>query len=185
MDFQNLVLGRDMLAVNPAAQLPQEFVIDGKQPVAVVFERQRQIELAPVVHVQVVLMPVDVDVRCVIVLRVMRKQDADAFEFHQELVAGKREAMLHIIRNRLGIMVAAHENLPARQVHDARELRVVVERDISEVEHRICIRHGLAPVFQDELAEAHRTLSRAFEHEMPNMGISCQIQYDESAPFPS
>lgn len=180
MDGEELFFCRHVPAVYPTAQGAQEFPVERNGLVIRLFQCQWQVKPTGIKKLQVMLVPMDVNICRMLGNRVMREQDTDALQPHHESIAGKLEAPLHVLFQRLGIVVAAHQYLVSRQFQDALQLCLVVKSHITQMNHHVIFVYGFPPMPDNQLAETDGTLPGPFQPQMPDMGIRYQIHHFSS-----
>lgn len=82
---------------------------------------------------QVVVMPMDIDVCPMSQTRLVGEKDHYTTEFHDDGIAGKVPAHFHVLFQRLVIMIAAHKDFLSRQLqkplHSFRAPGAVIKMD--------------------------------------------------------
>ena len=162
--------------LHPALQDADRPVVKGQRLIPHMLQGQGPVAMEDIFVRKVMLMAVDVDVSRMAVLRRMREENPDALQRHRHRVDNQIKASFHVVRRRLLVMIAAHQDLMAGQLHEAHEL-LLIPRHITEMDQRVIAPDHLAAVFEDEVRESCRTTA-ALEHIlMAKMRIRNQIKH--------
>lgn len=171
-----LFLRRIAAPLHPALQDADRLVVKGQRLIAHMLQRQWPVAMEDIFVMKIMLMAVDVDVNRMAVLRRMREENLDALQRHRHRVDNEIKASFHVVRRRLLVVIAAHQDLMAGQLHESHEL-LLIPRHITEMDQRVTAPDHLAAVFEDEVRESCRTAAALQHILMSQMRIRNQIKH--------
>lgn len=172
----DLLLRRIAAPLHPALQDADRLVVKGQRLIPHMLQGQWPVAMEDIFVMKVMLMAVDVDISRMAVLRRMREENPDALQRHRHRVDNEIKTRFHVVRRRLLVVIAAHQDLMAGQFHEAHEL-LLIPRHITEMDQRVTAPDHLAAVVEDEVRESRRTTA-ALEHIlMAQMRIRDQVKH--------
>lgn len=120
---------------------------------------------------QVVVMPMDIDVCLMSQARLVGEQDHYTTEFHNDGIAGKVPSHFHVLFQRLVIMIAAHKDFlprqPQKPLHSFRAPGAVTKMD-----NCVLWLHPLSPVPADDRVKVFRSAAALYHGVMAKVRIS-------------
>lgn len=177
MQSIEFLLRRIAAPLHPALQDADRLVVKGQRLIAHMLQGQWPIAMEDIFVMKVMLMAVDVDICRMTVLRRMREENPDALQRHRHRVNNEIKASFHVVRRRLLVVIAAHQDLAAGQLHEAHEL-LCIPRHITEMDQCVLALDHLAAVVEDKVREPRWTAA-ALEHIlMAKMCIRDQVKHN-------
>lgn len=171
-----LFLRRIAAPLHPALQDADRLVVKGQRLIAHMLQGQWPVAMEDIFVMKVMLMAMDVDVSRMAVPRRMREENPDALQRHSHRVDNEIKASFHVVRHRLLVVIATHQDLMAGQLHEAHEL-LLIPRHITEMDQHVIAPDHFAAVVEDEVRESCRTTA-ALEHIlMSQMRIRNQVKH--------
>lgn len=178
----DLFLRRIAAPLPPALQDADRLVVKGQRLIPHMLQSQWPVAMENIFVMKVMLMAVDVDVSRMAVLRHIQEENLDALQRHHHRVDNEIKASFHVVRRRLLVVIAAHQDLMAGQLHEAHEL-LLIPHHITKMDQRVIAPDHLAAVVEDEVRESCRTAA-ALEHIlMAKIRIRNQIKHCLFLPF--
>lgn len=182
MQSIEFLLRRIAAPLHPALQDADRPVVKGQRLIPHMLQGQGPVAMEDIFVMKVMLMAVDVDISRMAVLRRMREENPDALQRHRHRVDNEIKTRFHVVRRRLLVVIAAHQDLMAGQLHEAHEL-LLIPHHITEMDQRVIAPDHLAAVVEDEFRESCRTAA-ALEHIlMAKIRIRNQIKHCLFLPF--
>lgn len=176
MQSIEFLLRRIAAPLHPALQDADRPVVKGQRLIPHMLQGQGPVAMEDIFVMKVMLMAVDVDISRMAVLRRMREENPDALQRHRHRVDNEIKTRFHVVRRRLLVMIAAHQDLMAGQLHEAHEL-LLIPRHITKMDQRVITPDHLTAVVEDEVRESRRTTA-ALEHIlMAQMRIRDQVKH--------
>lgn len=172
----DLFLRRIAAPLPPALQDADRLVVKGQRLIPHMLQSQWPVAMENIFVMKVMLMAVDVDVSRMAVLRHIQEENLDALQRHHHRVDNEIKASFHVVRRRLLVVIAAHQDLMAGQLHEAHEL-LLIPHHITEMDQRVIAPDHLAAVFEDEVRESCRTTAALQHILMAKMRIRNQIKH--------